>query len=295
MSLQAILMQLLSGLSGGMLIYLIAVGLSLIFGTLRVLNLAHGAIYMLGAYLCVWLTSSFGHIVPGMFWWTLLLGPLLVALFGGLVEVLLLRRIYGWHFMYQFILTFALILIISDIVRLLWGSGFYSITYPWPLAGTVKMAGGTFPLYNLFLVAMGVLIFAGLRALLTYTRLGKVIRGVTYNREIMNALGENVPAVYTMVFMLGCWLGGLAGALSTPLVTVTLGMDMTVIIQCFIVVVIGGLGSLPGAFIGAIILGLLEAFGIMFIPQLAIAFGFILMAVVLIIRPYGLMGKREYE
>ncbi|MBW1705270.1 MAG: branched-chain amino acid ABC transporter permease [Deltaproteobacteria bacterium] len=295
MKLQAILMQLLSGLSGGMLIYLIAVGLSLIFGTLRVLNLAHGAIYMLGAYLCVWLTSSFGHIIPGMFWWTLLLAPLLVALFGGLVEVLLLRRIYGWHFMYQFILTFALILIIGDIVRLVWGGGFYSITYPWPLAGTVKVAGGTFPLYNLFLVVIGVSIFAGLRALLHYTRLGKIIRGVTYNREIMNALGENVPAVYTMVFMLGCWLGGLAGALATPLVTVSLGMDMTVIIQCFIVVVIGGLGSLTGAFIGAIILGLLEAFGIMVIPQLAIAFGFILMAVVLIIRPYGLMGKREYE
>ena len=284
----------MSGLSGGMLIYLIAVGLSLIFGTLRVLNLAHGALYMLGAYLCVWLTSSFQQI-PGMFWWALVLGPLLVALFGGLVEVVLLRRIYGWHFMYQFILTFALILIVGDLAKLLWGGGFHSIKYPWPLRGTIQVAGGTFPLYNLFLVAMGLAVFFGLKALLNFTRLGKVIRGVTYNREVMNALGENVPAIYTVVFMLGCWLGGLGGALATPLVTVTLGMDMTVIIQCFIVVVIGGLGSLTGAFIGALILGLVEAFGIMVMPQLAIAFGFILMAVVLIVRPFGLMGKREYE
>lgn len=294
MTLQAMLMQLLSGLSGGMLIYLIAVGLSLIFGTLRVLNLAHGAVYMLGAYLCVWLTSSFEQI-SGMFWWAVLLGPFLVALFGGLVEVVLLRRIYGWHFMYQFILTFALILIIGDLVRLLWGGGFHSITYPWPLKGSINVAGGTFPLYNLFLVGVGVSVFFGLRALLHCTRLGKVIRGVTFNREIMSALGENVPGVYTVVFMFGCWLGGLGGALATPLITVTLGLDMTVIIQCFIVVVIGGLGSLTGAFIGSLILGLLEAFGIMVLPQLAIAFGFILMAVVLIVRPYGLMGKREYE
>jgi branched-chain amino acid transport system permease protein len=288
------LMQLLSGLSGGMLIYLIAVGLSLIFGTLRVLNLAHGAIYMLGAYLCVWLTSSFEQ-VPGMFWWAVVVGPFIVALVGGFVEVVLLRRIYGWHFMYQFILTFALILIISDVVRLLWGGGFHSITYPWPLNGSIKVAGGTFPLYNLFIVAMGLSVFLGLRALLHYTRLGKVIRGVTYNREIMSILGENVPAIYTVVFMLGCWLGGLGGALATPLVTVTLGLDITVIIQCFIVVVIGGLGSLTGAFIGSLILGLVEAFGIIVMPQLAIAFGFILMAVILIVRPYGLMGKREYE
>ena len=294
MRLQAVLMQLLSGLSSGMLIYLIAVGLSLIFGTLRVLNLAHGAVYMLGAYLCVWFTSILKPI-PGMFWWAVVLGPFLVALFGGLVEAVLLRRIYRWHFMYQFILTFALILIISDSVKLLWGGGFRSITYPWPLNGTIKVAGGTFPLYNLFLVAVGVSIFFGLRALLHFTRLGKIIRGVTYNREIMSALGENVPAVYTEVFMLGCWLGGFGGALATPLVTVSLGMDMAVIIQCFIVVVIGGLGSLTGAFLGAIILGLLDAFGIMVLPELALAFGFILMAVVLIVRPYGLMGKREYE
>jgi len=294
MTSQALLMQLLSGLSAGMLIYLIAVGLSLIFGTLRVLNLAHGAIYMLGAYLCVWLTSTFNQI-PGMFWWAILIGPTIVALFGGLVEVVLLRRVYGWHFMYQFIITFGLILVISDLIRLIWGGGFHSISYPWPLKGNINVAGGTFPLYNIFLVVIGVTVFYGLRALLTYTKLGKVIRGVTYNREIMSVLGENVQGVYTVVFMLGCWLGGLGGALATPLVTVSLGMDMTVIIQSFIVVVIGGLGSLTGAFIGSLILGLLDSFGIVVLPQLAIAFGFILMAVVLIIRPYGLLGKREYD
>lgn len=294
MSVQTLLMQLLSGLSSGMLIYLIAVGLSLIFGTLRVLNLAHGAIYMLGAFCCVWITSIFQDM-SGSFWIALFVSPVIVALFGGLVEVILLRRIYNWHFMYQFILTFALILIVSDLVKLLWGGGFRSIPYPWPFEGSIKIATGTFPLYNIFLVLMGVFVFGCLRALLHYTRLGKIVRAVTYNREIMSALGENVSALYTLVFMLGCWLGGLGGALATPLVTVSLGMDMPVIIQCFIVVVIGGLGSLTGAFLGSLILGLLDAFGILVIPQLALAFGFILMAIILIIRPYGLMGKREYE
>lgn len=277
-----------------MLLFLIAVGLSLIFGTLKVLNLAHGAIYMLGAFACAWLTSSFAHI-PGIFWWALIFAPLAVALFGGLVEILLFRRIYGWHTMYQYILTFGLILIISDLCKLIWGKVFYSITYPWPLEGVVAIAGGTFPLYNIFLIIIGTLVFFGLRAFLHYARLGRIIRAITYSREMMNVLGENVPIVYTKVFMLGCWLGGLGGALAAPLTSVYVGIDMAIIIECFIVVVIGGLGSLPGAFIGAIIFGLLNAFGIMVIPQLAIAFGFMLMVIILVIRPYGLMGKREYE
>ena len=287
-------MQFLSGLSGGMLLFLVAAGLSLVLGTLKVLNLAHGAIYMLGAFICVWLTSSFAHI-PGIFWLALILTPVAVALFGGLVEVLLLRRIYGRPMMYQYILTFGLILIISDLCKLIWGGGFHSSTYPWPLEGALPIAGGTFPLYNIFLIIAGILVFFGLQAFLRHARLGRIIRAVTYNREMMNALGENVPMVYTSVFMLGCYLGGLGGALAAPLITVCLGIDMTVIIECFIVVVVGGLGSLPGAFIGAIIFGLLNAFGIILLPQAAIAFGFILMVIVLIIRPYGLMGEREYE
>lgn len=292
MAVETIVRQALSGLSVGMVLFLIAAGLSIIFGTLKVLNLAHATIYMVGAFVCYWLTSTFAHIT-GVFWWTLIVAPLAVALFSGLLEVVLLRRIYAQEMLYQYILTFGLILILGDMCKLIWGVGYHTVLTPWPLTGSVSIMGTPFPIYNLFLIFMGCVIFIGLQALMHYTELGKTIRAVTYNREMAGALGINAPRVYTGVFMLGCWLAGLAGTLMPPMSVVALGIDMLVIIECFIIVVIGGLGSLPGAFIGAIILGLLTSFGILIIPQLALVFGFILMAIILIIRPYGLMGRAE--
>ncbi len=292
MTFDAIAGQTLSGISVGMVLFLIAAGLSIIFGTLRVLNLAHGSIYMLGGFLCYGFTSTFASL-PGVFWWTLLAAPLIVALAGGLIEIFLLRRIYAQEMLYQYILTFGLILIIGETCKFVWGVGYHTVGTPWPFDGKVSLWGLSFPVYNLFLIGCGFTIFIGLAALMRYTGLGRIIRAVTYHREMANALGINVPKVYTGVFMLGCWLGGLAGTLMPPMSVVALGSDMAVIIECFIIVVIGGLGSLPGAFIGAIILGLLTAFGIYIIPKLAVAFAFMLMIVILIIRPWGLMGKPE--
>jgi branched-subunit amino acid ABC-type transport system permease component len=279
-------------MSVGMVIFLIAVGLSLIFGTLQVLNLAHASIYMLGAYLCFWISSMLSQ-VSGSFWWSLLMAPLLVAMFGGFLEVLLLRRIYGREMLDQFLLTFALILIIGDLCKLAWGVEYHTVDTPWPLDKAIIFGGLVFPRYNVFLILSGPLIYVGLWSLIRYTRLGSVVRAVTYNREMANALGVNVPLVYTGVFMLGCWLAGLGGALVAPMSAVMPGMDMVVLIDCFIIVVIGGLGSISGAFLGSMIFGLVTAFGILVAPRLAIAFGFILMIVVLIIRPWGLMGKPE--
>jgi branched-subunit amino acid ABC-type transport system permease component len=275
-----------------MVIFLIAVGLSLIFGTLKVLNLSHAALYMLGAYLCFWLSSMLSQF-SGSFWISLLIAPVLVALFGGFMEVLLLRRIYDREMLEQFLLTFALILIIGDLCKLAWGVDYHIVDTPWPLDAPVIIKGLIFPRYNLFLILFGPLLYAGLWSLIRYTRLGSIIRAVTHNREMANALGVNVPYVYTGVFMLGCWLAGLGGALVAPMAAVMPGMDAVVLIDCFIIVVIGGLGSLSGAFLGSIIFGLVTAFGILVAPRLAIAFGFILMIVVLIIRPWGLMGKPE--
>ena len=292
MNLQGLVIQLLSGMSVGMVIFLIAVGLSLIFGTLQVLNLAHASIYMLGAYLCFWISSMLSQ-VSGSFWWSLLMAPLLVAMFGGFLEVLLLRRIYGREMLDQFLLTFALILIIGDLCKLAWGVEYHTVDTPWPLDKAIIFGGLVFPRYNIFLILSGPLIYVGLWSLIRYTRLGSVVRAVTYNREMANALGVNVPLVYTGVFMLGCWLAGLGGALVAPMSSVMPGMDMVVLIDCFIIVVIGGLGSISGAFLGSMIFGLVTAFGILVAPRLAIAFGFILMIVVLIIRPWGLMGKPE--
>ncbi len=292
MTFEAIAGQTLSGISVGMVLFLIAAGLSIIFGTLKVLNLAHGSIYMLGGFLCYGFTSTFASL-PGVFWWTLLAAPLMVAVAGGLIEIFLLRRIYAQEMLYQYILTFGLILIIGETCKFIWGVGYHTVGTPWPFNGKVSLWGLSFPVYNLFLIGCGFAVFIGLASLMRYTGLGRIIRAVTYHREMASALGINVPKVYTGVFMLGCWLGGLAGTLMPPMSVVALGSDMAVIIECFIIVVIGGLGSLPGAFIGAIILGLLTAFGIYIIPKLAVAFAFMLMIVILIIRPWGLMGKPE--
>jgi branched-subunit amino acid ABC-type transport system permease component len=292
MAIEAALTQALSGLSVGMVLFLIASGLSIIFGTLKVLNLAHGSVYMVGAFLCYWLTSAFTHIGEA-FWVTLILAPVATAVVGGLIEVLLLRRIYAEEMLYQYILTFGLILIIGELCKLIWGVGYHTVSVPWPLDGSAQILGIGFPEYNLFLIGCGFAVFIGLETLMRYTGLGRTIRAVTYNREVANSLGINVPMVYTGVFMLGCWLAGLAGTLMPPMSVVALGADMAVIIDCFIIVVIGGLGSLSGAFIGSIILGLLHAFGIFILPRLAVAFGFMLMIIILVIRPWGLMGKPE--
>jgi len=292
MTLEAALGQALSGISLGMVWFLIAAGLSIIFGTLKILNMAHGSIYMLGGFLCYQVTSTFSHI-PGVFWLALLVAPLVTALVGGCIEILLLRRIYGLDMIYQYLLTFGLILIVAEVCKLIWGVGYNTVAVPWPLNDTVSLFGLSFPKYNLFMIGMGILVFVGLRALIGATSLGAVVRAVTHNREIANALGINVPRVYTGVFMLGCWLAGLAGTLTPPMSVVALGADVSVIIDCFIIVVIGGLGSIPGAFLGAIILGFTTAFGLYIIPKLAVAFGFILMIIILIIRPRGLMGEPD--
>lgn len=292
MNLQGLIIQLLSGLSVGMVIFLIAVGLSLIFGTLQVLNLAHASLYMLGAYLCFWISSMLSQ-AAGSFWWSLFAAPLLVAVFGGILEAMLLRRIYDRDVLDQFLLTFALILIIGDLCKLAWGVEYHTVDTPWPLDGPLIFGGLVFPKYNLFLIGCGPLLYVCLWSLINKTRLGSVVRAVTYNRDMASALGVNVSWVYTGVFMLGCWLAGLGGALVAPMSAVMPGMDMVVLIDCFIIVVIGGLGSISGAFLGSIIFGLVTAFGILVAPRLAIAFGFILMIIVLIIRPWGLMGKPE--
>jgi branched-chain amino acid transport system permease protein len=292
MNFQGIVIQILSGISTGMVIFLIAVGLSLVFGTLRILNLAHGALYMVGAYLCYWISSLIAQNAGG-FWLALLFAPLGVGLFGGLVEVVLLRRIYDREHLDQYLLTFALVLIIGDLCKLAWGVEYHLVPAPWPFQGPIFVLGMPFPSYNIFLIACGPLVFTGLWALIRYTRLGKVIRAMTYNREMANALGTNVPMVYTVVFMLGCWLAGLGGTLVVPTASAMPGMDMIVLIECFIIIVIGGLGSLSGAFLGSLVFGLVNAFGILVAPRLAVAFAFILMIVVLIIRPWGLMGEPE--
>jgi branched-subunit amino acid ABC-type transport system permease component len=292
MLIDTLIRQSLSGLSVGMGIFLIAVGLVIIFGTIRILNLAHGSTYMIGAFLGWWITTSFSHI-PGSFWIAVLVVPLLTALIGYFLEILLFRRLYEKEMIYQLMMTFALVMIFSDVCKIIWGVGFNLLSAPYPLTGAVVVFGTLFPSYNLFLIVIGVVVFLALWLLVNYTQMGRIIRATLYSREMVGSLGINVPVIYTLVFMLGCWLAGLGGVLMAPISAVTLGIDATIIIECFIIAVIGGLGSLPGAFVGSIIFGMVHAFGIMIVPKLAIGFSFIMMAVILVVRPHGLFGRPE--
>ena len=285
--LQSIVHVCLAGLSSGMFIWLVASGLTLIFGVLGVLNFAHGSFYMLGAYV----SYSLVKLLAPHFWLGILLAPLAVAVVGWAVERFFLRYVYGLAATYQLLLTFAFVLIFDNVVKMAWGAG--SITPPVPelLRGSVLVAGRKFPVYSLFIIAVGPLVAAALWALLESTWYGRIIRAASSDREMASAIGVRVPTLFSAVFAFGTWLGALGGALAVPYVgLLTPGMGEGIIIDAFIVAVIGGLGSLKGAFLSALVIGVLSAFGTRFFPTFDMFLTFILMAGVLLWRPRGLFG-----
>jgi branched-chain amino acid transport system permease protein len=278
----------LAGISAGMFIWLVASGLTLVFGVLRVLNFAHGSFYMLGAYVCYSVLKAMG----GNFWLGLLFGPLIIALVGYAMERFLLRYVYHLELAYQLLLTFAMVLVFDDLVKMIWGAGSTSSPAIPGLSGSVPILGRPFPVYNLFIIAVGPLVALGLYALLEKTWWGRIIRAASSDREMASAIGVKVPALYTAVFMFGAWLSAMGGALAVPYVgLLTTGMGETIIIEAFVVVVIGGLGSLKGAFLGSLVIGLLSSFGTRYIPMLDMFLTFILMAVVLLWRPQGFFAE----
>lgn len=283
--------QSLSGLTAAMFLFLIASGLSLIFGVLRVLNFAHGSFYMLGAYLAYQLVQWTAGGAPGRFWWAVLGAALGIAVLGGLVERLLLRHLYGRDELYQLLFTYALVLVLSDAAKVFWGTGQLSVSRPPGLTGAVQVFGTYLPYYNLFILLLGPAIALAFWVVLHRTRAGRFIRAAALDREMLGALGIDVGALYTGVFVLGSFLAGLGGALVTPVKTIVPGMDVEIIVEAFIVVVIGGLGSFWGTFLGALVYGQVLSFGILVIPRFSIFSVFALMAVVLILRPWGLLGR----
>lgn len=284
---QSIVHVLLAGLSSGMFIWLVASGLTLIFGVLGVLNFAHGSFYMLGAYVCYSLVRA----AAPHFWIGVLVGPLLVAAIGAGVERRFLRGVYHLALPYQLLLTFAFVLIFDNLVKIVWGAGSLTPPVPAALRGAVSIAGRGFPVYSLVVIAVGPLVALGLWALLERTWLGRTVRAAASDREMAAALGAPVPALYTGVFAFGAWLSALGGALAVPYVgLLTPGMGESIIIDAFVVAVIGGLGSLEGAFLGALVIGIVSAFGTRFFPTFDMALTFLLMAGVLLVRPRGLFG-----
>ncbi len=290
-----VIVQLLTGLANAMFLFLVASGLSLIFGVTRVINFAHGSFYMLGAYLTFTLVTVL-PLGPVSFYAGALLASLGVALLGGIIEVSLLRRIYRAPPLYQLLLTFAVVLLIGDGVKFLWGTENRTGPSPPGLSGSVPILGQLFPTYDLAILLLGPVVALGLWRVLHRTRWGILIRAATSDREMVGALGVNQAWLFTGVFILGAWLAGLAGALQVPRVALTTVMDASVIADAFVVVVIGGMGSPFGALLGAILIGVLQAFGILLLPrEFHLAIVFILMAGVLILRPWGLLGRPETE
>ena len=273
-----------------MFLFLIAAGLSLIFGVLRVLNFAHGTFYMLGAYATYQLVQWVG-VGTARFWLTALGGALAIAVLGGFVERFLFRRLYGKDELYQLLFTYALALILSDTAKIIWGTQQKSVSRPPELTGAFTIFGAIIPHYNLFIILLGPAIALGFWLVLQRTRVGRYIRAAALDRETLGALGVNVDALYTWVFVIASFLGGLGGALISPMRATVPGMDTEVIVEAFVVVVIGGLGSFWGTFLGALIYGQVLSFGILFFPRFSIFSIFALMAAVLIIRPWGLLGR----
>jgi branched-chain amino acid transport system permease protein len=284
--------QFVSGLMYAAMLFVIASGLVLTFGALRVINLAHASLYMLAAYITYSLIRFFPDN-PFYFFSVLLITCLLIAFVGILIEVLLLRRIYRAEELLQLVLTFGLVWIFSDVVRAGWGVGMHAVPKPQFLSGSFTILRYTSPTYNLMILMTAAVVAIGLWFLFYKTNAGIVIRAMTDDPEMSSSLGINIPMWRTTIFALGSALAGLGGALATPLASLQLGMDMKVLNDLFIVIIIGGMGSFPGAMIGAFILGELNAFGILILPKLALIFGFLAMAVVLLIRPWGLLGRPE--
>ena len=285
------LIQSLNGLTYAMFLFLIASGLSLIFGVLRILNFAHGSLYMLGAYFTQQFVSLFID-APGHFWWAVILASLTVALIGVVIERFFLRHLYTREELYQLLFTYALVLILSDFAKIIWGTGQFSVSRPAILKGAVSILDQYFPKYNIVIILLGPCIAFTFWFIILRTRWGRKIRAAALDREMLDSLGVNVSRLFTVVFFIGAWMAGLGGALVSPVSAIVPGMDVEIIVNAFIVVVIGGLGSFWGTFLGSLIVGQVYALGILAFPRLSLAFIYVLMALVLILRPWGLLGRR---
>ena len=283
--------QFLTGLASAASLFLVASGLSIIFGVTRIVNFAHGAFYMLGAYVAFTLTERFSGAFG--FWGGIVVAALVVAVVGVLVEMVLLRRIYHAPELFQLLATFGLTLMVQDIVVLIWGPDDLLGRRAPGFRGAVDFFGQNIPSYDLFLIALSPVVLGALWLLFQRTRWGVLVRAATQDRDMVAALGVNQKWLFTSVFALGVFLAALGGALQIPRDAVHHALDLRIIVEVFVVVVIGGLGSIIGAFVAAVLVSELNAFGILIFPKISIILVFLVMAVVLIVRPWGLFGKPE--
>ncbi len=284
----ALATQVLVGLSRTMVLFIVSAGLSFILGVLRVPNIAHGSLYMIGAFSAYTIATRFGSGSTG-FWLALVLAPLVVALVGLVVERTLFRYLYEREHLMLILFTFALMLILGDLVKLIWGAEYRSVVTPPFFQGSVSILGVALPKYNLFLLLVGPLVALGLWLFVNKTKMGKIARAAAVDREMVGVLGINVSLVFAGAFVLGCYLAGLGGALIAPTISIALGMDHTIIIEAFLIVTIGGLGNVWGALVGSLIFGMTHSLGVLLWPQFAIVFPYMAVVIVLLLRPRGLL------
>lgn len=282
----SLLIQLLNGVQYGLLLFLIASGLTLVFGIMGIINLAHGAMYMIGAYLAYALTAQLGNL-----WLAILLGIPIMLVVGFVIERFLVGTLYQRDHLYQVLLTFGLILILNEAQSLLWGNDPHGVPMPEILSGSIPLTDTlSYPVYRLAVSAVCLLLAAAMYLVIQKTRLGMTIRAGASNREMVEALGINIRTLFTVIFASGVALAGFAGMIAAPLSSVYPGMGDNVLIICFVVVVIGGIGSIKGAFLGAMLIGLVSTFGPVLFPTLASVMVYLVMALVLLWKPRGLFA-----
>jgi branched-subunit amino acid ABC-type transport system permease component len=285
---EALLVQLLNALVYGVLLFMLSVGLSLVLGLMNVVSLTHGSFFMLGAYLGWAILEQ-----TGSFWLALLLAPLPVVLIGGLIEIGFLRPLYKRGHLHQVLMTFGFTFVFADLVKIAWGTDVHSLKPPAILAGVVPMLGGVFPTYRLFLIGFGLVLVVVLWLLIDRSRLGAMVRASVDSAPIAEGMGVNVSRLFSLVFALGAGLAALAGVVAAPILGVAPGMDVDVLIPAFIVIVIGGMGNLRSAFVGSMLVGAADTFGKAYVPQASLFLIYLVVVLVLLVRPQGLVGMRK--
>jgi branched-chain amino acid transport system permease protein len=287
-----VLIHLLNALLYASVLFLIAGGLSLIYGVMRIVNLAHGNLFALGAFVTAWVVGQWLTGAPVVVLYLLLpAGALVAAAAGAILEPTLLRRFYRRPEEYQLLVTFGLLMILEDALRFVWGPYPLSATVLWESLGSISIRGSLYPTYNLLVIAVGAVAAVFLWAFVYKTEFGVVLRATSQDMRMASALGVNVNRVYVQAFTIGCFMAGLGGAIVVPSQSAVLGMGVDALILAFIVVVIGGLGSLEGALVGALIVGLVREAGIALFPEIELAVLYLIAALVLLTRPAGLFGR----
>jgi branched-chain amino acid transport system permease protein len=280
--------QLVNGVSYGLLLFIITCGLSLVFGILGVLNLAHGSLYMFGAYFAYSLTATYTQ----SFWMALLIAPISVAFLALLVELILLRPTYQMGHLSQVLLTFGLAYVFHDIASIIWGSNVLSIAVPPIFAGSLSIFGQAFPIYRIVVIIVGITIAVLLWFIQDKTKWGAIIRAGLSDKEMVGALGINIKLVFTIVFVIGGLLAGFGGVVAAPILGIYPSMEFQTLILALVVLVIGGLGSIAGTLVAGLLVGVVETFSRFLFPEISMFLIFGLMAVILVVKPNGLLGKK---